>query len=449
MVKAGRGPVFLGGDNSQRADGTVTIDDVRIWDRALSRADIMARKTLALSGNEPGLVAWYPLDGSTRDASGNGHHGTLLYKEAFVAGVTGSPVVAVPAITSATILNGTVGSPLAYGIVSVPAATSFSAMGLPDGLEIDTASGMISGTPATAGIYSVPVTATGSGGTANLTLTVNIQSGETGVFDNNNIAGVQSAPPQPTTFTLDFPTLITYVMDYHYFNNGTPPGTIALRHSDGTVYGPWQSEGRIGQGGVSNAYWEVWPMVSLPAGSYTVIDSSPATWSWNAQSQSSGISTIKGIPNGQDGTALLTAWASANGLTGASAAPEADPDGDNRPNWIEAALGANPMRFDPAPPHLSAVTVGTEHAVAYTIGAGGIGVPGIDHVVNGARIYLEASTSLNPDSWSRTVENLDIAAAEKIDNGDGTETVVIPLRQGQLGATPLFIREHFTRATSE
>ncbi len=99
------------------------------------------------------------------------------------------------------------------------------------------------------------------------------------VFENNNIAGVSSGPPQPTVFTMAESTLITYIMDYHYFNGGTLPGTIALRHSDGTVFGPWQSGGRVGQSGVSNAYWEVRPMEVLPAGEYTVVDSSPATWS--------------------------------------------------------------------------------------------------------------------------------------------------------------------------
>ncbi len=46
-------------------------------------------------------------------------------------------------------------------------------------------------------------------------------------------------------------------MTYHYFNNGTPPGTIALEASDGTVYGPWPAAGTEGQGGVADAYWTV------------------------------------------------------------------------------------------------------------------------------------------------------------------------------------------------
>ncbi len=59
-----------------------TIDDVRIYDRALSDSEI---GELAAMKQEPtctegdlncGLVAHYPLDGNAQDASGNGNHGT-------------------------------------------------------------------------------------------------------------------------------------------------------------------------------------------------------------------------------------------------------------------------------------------------------------------------------------------------------------------------------------
>ena len=97
-------------------------------------------------------------------------------------------------------------------------------------------------------------------------MTVNVSGAEGVVFELGNIFGVLSGPQQATVFTMAEETLITYISDYHYFNGGVLPGTIALRHSDGTVFGPWQCEGRVGQGGVSNAYWEAWPMEVLPAG---------------------------------------------------------------------------------------------------------------------------------------------------------------------------------------
>ena len=51
---------------------------------------------------------------------------------------------------------------------------------------------------------------------------------------------------------------------------------------------------RAGQGGANNAYWECRPNVVLPAGTYTVVDSDPATWAQNAQSAGRGIVEVKG-----------------------------------------------------------------------------------------------------------------------------------------------------------
>lgn len=48
----------------------------------------------------------------------------------------------------------------------------------------------------------------------------------------------------------------------------------------------------IGQGGVQNAYWAVLPNIEVPAGTYTVIDSDPSTWSYNSQSKGCGFTTI-------------------------------------------------------------------------------------------------------------------------------------------------------------
>lgn len=115
------------------------------------------------------------------------------------------------------------------------------------------------------------------------------------IVDIGNIAGVQNAPTKATIFTLSDSYLLTFMYDYHYFNNGVQPGTIALRHSDGTVYGPWQALGAVGQGNVPNAYWFVRPSVLLKPGTYQVIDSHPATWSHNSGTQGAGFVRLWGI----------------------------------------------------------------------------------------------------------------------------------------------------------
>ncbi len=119
------------------------------------------------------------------------------------------------------------------------------------------------------------------------------------LFDNGNIAGVSNGPSQPTRFSLNATHVITLIQDYHWNNaRGATPGTIALRDAEGRIYGPWQSVGSPGQGGVPNAYWTAHPGEILPAGSYTVIDSHPASWSRNGGSQQRGFTRVEGYPSG-------------------------------------------------------------------------------------------------------------------------------------------------------
>lgn len=112
------------------------------------------------------------------------------------------------------------------------------------------------------------------------------------IFNNGNIAGVQSGPQNPTEFEITESWEIAYMNNYHYFNNGQKPGMIGLKHEDGTVYGPWQTVGRVGQGNVSDAYWECWPNVVIKPGKYTVTDSHPETWSHNSGSNYCGFTQI-------------------------------------------------------------------------------------------------------------------------------------------------------------
>jgi outer membrane protein OmpA-like peptidoglycan-associated protein len=115
------------------------------------------------------------------------------------------------------------------------------------------------------------------------------------IYSNGNSAAVQNNPTRETTFAIDASHRVTFIYTYHYLNNSKVPGTIALRHSDGTVYGPWQASGALGPGGVSNAYWFVRPNVGIKPGTYTVLDSDRATWSQNAASSGAGFVAIRGV----------------------------------------------------------------------------------------------------------------------------------------------------------
>ena len=210
----------------------------------------------------------------------------------FVSGL--AAVQPAPVIISALTASGAVGTAFTYQITATNDPTSFAAAGLPPDLLLNTRTGLISGLPTVAGTFSVTLTASNASGVGTATVAILITPPVRVVFDNGNIFAVSSRPSKPTTFTVADPFVITYIQNYHYFNGGALPGTISLRHSDGTVYGPWQTYGTTGQGGVANANWITEPMVTLKAGTYSVIDSDPSTWSHNASSGSAGFSLIMG-----------------------------------------------------------------------------------------------------------------------------------------------------------
>ncbi len=87
---------------------------------------------------------------------------------------------AAPTITSATSATGTVGNAFRYQTTATNNPTSFSASALPAGLSMSSTTGLISGTPTTAGTYSVTLTATDAAGASKpmtLTLTLAASSG--------------------------------------------------------------------------------------------------------------------------------------------------------------------------------------------------------------------------------------------------------------------------------
>jgi hypothetical protein len=126
--------------------------------------------------------------------------------------------------------------------------------------------------------------------------TVTVVEAASGVsLNNHNVLAVQNGGTPPTFEFEDVMKLLT-VQTYHY-NLGSgvgETGEISLQAEDGTVYGPYATEGREGQGGVPNAYWTATPDVELPPGSYTVIDSDPSTWSQNSGSGGEGFVVIEG-----------------------------------------------------------------------------------------------------------------------------------------------------------
>lgn len=87
------------------------------------------------------------------------------------------------------------------------------------------------------------------------------------------------------------------LITYHWNNGqGAKPGTIGIRNSSGAIVGPWAASGSAGQGNAANVNWTA--NVSTPTkpvvikGSYTCVDSDPATWSQDAETQGKGFCQV-------------------------------------------------------------------------------------------------------------------------------------------------------------
>jgi len=104
------------------------------------------------------------------DAAGN------LSQYSNVASATIAAAPAPPVITSGTTASGRVGTAFSYQITATNAPTSYGAASLPAGLSVNTGTGLISGTPTSAGTSPVTLSAINSAGTGNATLTLTIAS---------------------------------------------------------------------------------------------------------------------------------------------------------------------------------------------------------------------------------------------------------------------------------
>ena len=85
--------------------------------------------------------------------------------------------IGAPAITSALTATGTLNTAFSYSITATNTPTSYNATNLPAGLSVNTATGVISGTPIAPGTTSVTISATNAGGTGSATLSITISSG--------------------------------------------------------------------------------------------------------------------------------------------------------------------------------------------------------------------------------------------------------------------------------
>lgn len=104
-------------------------------------------------------------------------------------------IVARPLITSATSVASVFGAPFTYTITADNEPTSFSASGLPPGLTLDTATGVISGAIGAAGTFNITLGATNYAGTGSSSLTLTVAKA---------IAPVIFGKPEKSTITRNY-----------------------------------------------------------------------------------------------------------------------------------------------------------------------------------------------------------------------------------------------------
>ncbi|MEN6348619.1 MAG: stalk domain-containing protein, partial [Syntrophomonas sp.] len=246
---------------------------------------------------------------------------TVGSSQAYVNGL--STILDVPA----QVVNGRTLVPLSFIAKSLGAQISYDAntnsVNITKSLDTSDKSGTPStGTPsnntpsnntASTGTPSnnTPSNNTPSNNTA-LKNTPSYNPNETILFKLQSASGVMSNPPNKTTFALSSESTITKLWTYHYNNGkGATAGTIGLRNLDtNEIIGTWTVIGNnvsfdsspgaawpLSSSSEPHIYWGIEPNVTVPAGTYEVVDSSPATWSFNADMGNMGCAWVFGVAN--------------------------------------------------------------------------------------------------------------------------------------------------------
>ncbi len=162
----------------------------------------------------------------------------------FGLAVDGKVSLPPPTITSATSASGTARVSFSYQMTADNSPTLFAASGLPDGLSIDTVTGLISGTTSSAGIYPVTLSASNENGegTALLTLTILDPVLNLSVSSLSNFSSLVGIPGSSQSYTisgsdltgavtLTAPSSFEISSDNHSFSSGT----LTLTPSSGSL----------------------------------------------------------------------------------------------------------------------------------------------------------------------------------------------------------------------
>ncbi len=114
------------------------------------------------------------------------------------------------------------------------------------------------------------------------------------IFSIQNNRPIKNGVHKKSIFSITSSCKISTITNYHHNNKATEAGTIGLRSSRGKKYGPWKASAVDSSGKQDIRYWTVIPKITIPAGTYSIIDSDKKTWSTNAQAKNRGMTQIFG-----------------------------------------------------------------------------------------------------------------------------------------------------------